>query len=239
MKTVRFLNKDVRVPEKWQDVTVKMQIRAAEIESAETYVKSLGMISAYTSVPVDDLKKARIEDVKEILQHLSFLNEEIKAMPCFVFTFKDEEYHVKPNILEQEFQDFVAAQTAMMEYKDEYWKQLTYLLAINAKKEGESLNDFNINDRAKHFEDIDVVTVSGIAAFFLSNQMLSNYIIQLSSKEEINKEVLESLKELQHTTKTLKKQRGGNLLIKSWIMISQKYSKSLAQAWEKYYNSLH
>lgn len=237
MKTIKFLNKNYNCPESWQDVSVRQQIEVETLSNTQTYIKSLGVISAYTGIPIDEIKKANIKDLLEVMQSLSFIDSELSKEPLFEFEYKGDKYSVSETILKQEFQDWIAAQTAIAEYRDNNWKQLVYLLAIMAKRDGESLDSFDVNERAEYLMDIDVETCQRIGAFFLSNQRVLEFISMYSSPE-VQREIAQSkIKELRHTVDKLKKQRGGNVLIRLWIGVMRLSIRFYTRQLEKLCNS--
>jgi hypothetical protein len=237
MKTIKFNNKIYQIPWDWQSVTLRQQILSESLSSTQTHVKSLGVIAAYTQIPIDELKQANTKDLLEIMTLLSFIDKELSKESLFQFEYKGESYNVSETIIKQQFQDWIAAQTAIAEYKDNNWKQLVYLLAIMAKKDGETLDNFDVNERAEYFMDVDVETCHRVGAFFLSNQKASEFILMYSSPE-VQQEIAQSkIRELKHTLNKLKKQRGGNVLIRLWIGVMNLLIKFYTRQLEKYFNS--
>jgi len=238
MKEIQFLNKKYKIPESWDDVTLGMQMQVSTVASQQTYVKTLGILAGYTGIPVEDLKAAKINDLERVMKAMTFLQEPIPEEPVFKFELHGKEYVVNANILDQQFQDYVAIQTAISEYGENKWMVTPYILAVMAKHNEETLDDFDILERAKEFEDIPIPIANGITAFFLSSLKVSKSITMFSSPEVVESIVQSKVKELKDSVEQLRKQRGGNLLIRLWIMILRKYIKSLECHWEKYCNSL-
>ena len=237
MKKIKFNNVEYSVPTKWEEVTLAMQIKVSDVAAQQQYVKTLGIIAGYTGISVDELKISPVHSLTKVMKQLEFLQTDIPNEPIYNFTFNGHNYHVTDNILEQEFQDFVAIQTAIGEHKENIWKLTPYLLAVMAKREGETLDDYDINKRAEEFKQLDVVTANRVSAFFLSNTKALNFVMTLSSPEVIEGILRNKNQELQDSLNKLRKQRGGNLLIRLWIMTSRKYIKFLNKNWEKFYNS--
>jgi hypothetical protein len=237
MKEIKLMGKSYNLPTGWDEVSIGMQIEAEKISSSQTYIKTLGVIAAYTGIPIDILRSANRNEVLAISENLSFINTPLTTSQITEFTYKGEKYSVAETILNQEFGDYVAAQTAIAEYGNDTWKQLSYLVAIMAKKDGEKLDDYDVNKRATHFLDLDILTCNSIAAFFLSNQKASDFIILLSSPEMAQSAVQNRVQQFDHTLNKLKKLRGGNVLIRLWIGISQKYIHYLSHQLEKSFNS--
>ncbi len=192
MKTIEFNKKKYDVPQGWHEITIRQQIKVKELASTQTYIKSLGVISAYIGIPIEELRTVKTAEVVDIMNELAFIDTPIDNQPIFKFTFKGEEYSVSDSIVKQEFQDYVAAQTAIAEYQDDEWRTLAYLTAIMAKKDKENLDSYDINERAEYLMDLDCETCNRIASFFLSSQRLSEYISVLSSPaitQQANKQI--------------------------------------------------
>jgi len=236
MKTIQFLNKKYIIPESWDDVTLKMQMEVSSVAAQQTYVKTLGILAGYTGIPVEELKTAKISDLERVMKSMTFLQTPIPEAPVFNFNFNGKNYVVQENILEQQFQDYVAIQTAIGEYGENKWMVTPYILAIMCKHDKETLDDFDINTRAKEFEELPISIANGISTFFLSNLTVSKSIMMFSLPEVQESIIQSKINELKHSVEQLRKQRGGNLLIRLWTMILRKYIKSLECHLAKYYN---
>ncbi|GAF77899.1 unnamed protein product [marine sediment metagenome] len=238
MKNIQFNNKKYDIPTVWDDVTLKMQMQVSTISHKEKYVKTLGLLGGYSGIPVEELKKAKLNDCERVMKHMTFMGEPVPDEPVLEFDYAGHHYMVPSTMIEQEFQDYVAIQTAVAEYGDNQWMVTPYILAVMCKRDDEeSIDDFDINERAKHFEDIPIGIANGVAAFFLSNSLAYKSIGMLSSPEVIHATVQGKIEELNHSLSQLRKQRGGNLLIRLWVTMSRKYTMYLSRNWEKSFNS--
>jgi len=237
MKTIVINKKEYLCPENWKDVSVRMQIKAESISDTQTYVKNLGILSAYINMPIEELRTADILEVKQALECLDFIDITVEAQPVFEFEYKDNKYSVADTIMKQEFQDWLSSQTAIAEYRDNNWKLLTYLLATMAKRDGEKLSDYDVNERAEHFMDIDVQTIKSVGAFFLSKKQALD-VIMMYCLPEARQEILQSkLRELINTVNKLKKQRGGKWHIRLWIGVMRLSIRYYTRLLQKYFNS--
>ena len=225
-----------QIPESWHEVTIRQQMIAEELQDSQTYVKSLGVLSAYSGIPIDILKHTPTAELTNIMSELSFINTEVDKTPIFKFTYKGEEYNVSESLLNNQFQDYIAGQTAILEYKNNSWKQLSYLVAIMAKKQDETLDSFDLNKRAEFFMDLDVQTVSQVAGFFLENQKISELISMLSSPEIIKAGVQNKVNELDNTLTVLRMHHGKNFLYRWLTWILRKYTHYIVSQWEKSLN---
>lgn len=239
MKKIIFNNKTYDCPESWRDISLKMQVEAHNLSQNEKYVKAVGVLSAYTKIPVEDLKKAKTPMLMEVMKNIAFINKPVSEEPLFEFEYKGEKYNILESVTKNQFQDYISLQTVVNMYKDDNWKQLSYIIAIMAKKQGETLDDYDIEERAKYFEDIDVETLTRVSAFFLKSKKALNLITVFSSPQIQAILVEDKLKDLKNTLSRLKVLRGGNLLIRLWIFVSKRWLHYYMRQWEKSYNSQH
>ena len=238
MKTIQFNNNKYKIPESWEDVTLKMQMLVSTVASEQAYVKTIGILAGYTSIPVEELKAAKIGDLERIMGSMGFMKTPIPEEPVMEFSHNGEDYQVATNMLDQQFQDYVAIQTAIAEYGDNKWLLTPYILAVMAKRGAEeTLDDFDIMERAKLFEDIPVPIANGITAFFLTSSKASKFITMFSSPVLQESILHAKVKELEDSVSLLRKQRGGNILIRLWTMILRRYIKSLSCQLVKFYSS--
>jgi hypothetical protein len=238
MKTITIANQQYFVPQNWGEVKIRQQKLAETLVEAQHHVKSLGIISAYTGIPIEILRHQQRDVIAGILNDLIFIDTPVDKEPIFKFTIQGEEYNISDTILKQEFQDYIAAETARLQYKDDVWTQLAYLIAIMAKKDGETLDSYDINQRAEFMMDnADVQTTSQVAAFFLQSQKTSELISLLSSPEIMQLAVTSKIQQLRNTLTVLGQQRGKNLLIRLWIFVLKIYIKFISTQWQNALNS--
>lgn len=238
MKTIQFNKQQYSIPESWSEVTIRQQIQAEKFEDSQKHVKTLGVLAAYTGIDIDELKQAETQKLMKVMEYLKFISEPMSTDNLHEFEYKGEKYSVSENLIKQEFQDYVAAQTAIAMYENDKWTQLLYLLAIMAKKGEETLSDYDVNERVQHLMEIDVETCNRVAAFFLSSQRALGLIGMLSSPAAMQQEVQNKVQQLETSLKTLRESRGGNLFIRLWIMIIRKWIRFLNRQSQKYFNSL-
>lgn len=240
MKTIIFNNNNYNIPESWSEVTVGMLIRSAELSEILEDAPVIAIISAYTGIPVKDLKVSQTKAVQDIILIMSFISKEYVPEPLTEFIFLNETYSCNDDLTDQRFEDFMSIQTCLYNYRDEPYKALPRLIAIYCKREGEVLDDFNLNDRTMLFLDLPMTIAKDIEAFFLLSLNSYKSIIQLSSILEMEEDiVLAKLKELKTTVKKSKEQIGMSWHTKLLIGLFQIYLMFITRDWEKYYNSKH
>ena len=204
MKNITLNNKKYNMPESWDDITVKDQIRIANIAQEYTGLTAqLQLIAGYANIPVDEIKHTHISKLPTLVKHLEFIQEPLKDEPIEEFEFKGEKYHVMQTLIDGEFQDFISLESAIKNNEEKSYEAVPMMIAILAKKQGESLDDYDIDERAKLFLDLPIKIANSISSFFLSFAMLSQSNTPTSLVEvekKMNEEVLKRFEELKNTT---------------------------------------
>jgi len=238
MKTIKFNEKEYQVPESWQDVTVGMLIKSAELSELLDDAPIIAIISAYTSIPVKELKLSQSEAVLEIVSTMSFISDEYVPTPRTEFEFQGELYSCEPDLTDQRFEDFVSIQTTLYNYREEPYRALPKLIAIYCKKDSETLDDFKLDERSKLMEGLSMTIAKDIEAFFLHSIQAYKAVSLLSSTQEIQKDlVLHKLQELRSTVKAYRGRTGLSLLTKLQIGLIRIYLWFLQRDLVKYFNS--
>lgn len=237
MKSITFNKQKYNIPTSWDEITLGMQIKVSQVASKQQYVKTIAILAGYTGIAVEELKTAKVHQLTKVMKALSFIKTPIPDEPVMEFEFNGKKFLIKNNMLEQEFQDYVSIQTAIAEHENNQWNVTPIILAVMCKHGDETLDDFDIMERAKEFEGLPLPIANGIAGFFLSQIKVSNYITMFSSPK-VREDILQSkMQELNSTINQLRKQRGGNLLIRLWVLILRKYMKYLNKQLVKSYSS--
>lgn len=238
MITQKFNNKDYQIPQEWIDVTVSMLIQAALLSELLEDASIIAIISAYTGIPVKELKLNQRDEVLKIIDLMAFISKPYEPIPRTSFEFQGQKYSCEDDLINQRFEDFVSIQTTLYNNREEPTKALSRLLAIYCKKDGETLDDFNLDERSKLMEGVSMTIAKDIEAFFLHSLNAYKSISLLSSTQDEQRSiVLENLKELRSTIKKSKEQIGGFSLTKLQIGIFQIYLWLWQKELVKYYNT--
>lgn len=209
MKTIKFNNKEYQIPQAWDEVTLGMVIKATELDELLPDAPIITVLSAYTGIPVRDLKTSKTTEVQEILAIMSFITEEYKPIPKTSFTLDNIVYSCEDDLLNQKFEDFVSVETALYNYREEPARALPRLLAILCKRDKETLDDFKIDERASLMYGVKLTDAKDIEAFFLHSARSYKVISLLYSTQDLQKElVFHKIKELQDIMKKRKAQSG-------------------------------
>ena len=229
MKTITLNRIKYQCPTKWGDITLRQQIKVSQDADKEDNFKILALMSGYCDIPMDVLKKVRFSQVQKVFKNLAFLKDvEIPKKAIVDFEFKGEKYTIVDSLMNEEFQDWVSCETAFQNHKDNIWDALPYLIAVLAKREGESLDDYDLDERAELLKDIPIDIANGISVFFSANVKLS----KLSSLLYSNRNLIVQQK-VEEVLSTLNKQDGGGLLTRWLRGILRWYTKYLKRVWMK------
>ena len=209
MREVNIEGKTVNIPDRWEDVTLRQYMKIAKLTDTDEEFKSLVIISAYTDIPLVDLKRLKLSTLHEIVEVMKFIHTPIPEQPCTEFSIgygkEHQRFYVVQNVLEAEAQDYFATEAILTEAKQDVFTALPKLLAVVCKKSGENLDMINIEERETLFLDhMNVVQAMGIQVFFyglgltynLNSQFYSNREMILEAKR---KECEDSLKRLDGT----------------------------------------
>jgi hypothetical protein len=238
MKEILFNNKKYNLPQAWSEVTIAMLIKSEKLLELLEDSPIVVIISSYTGIPIKELKVSNVKEVQEVINIMSFITEPYEPQQRIEFTYNNEVYQCAEDLTEQKFEDFVSIQTALYNHRDQPTKALPKLLAIYCKKENETLDSFDLNVRAKEFEQLPMTIAKDIEAFFLSSINAYNTITNLSSNPNIMRDiVLEHCKELTNTMKAYKERHGGSFFTRLRIGYYQIQLWWVSKVLAKYFNS--
>lgn len=238
MKEITFNEKQYSIPENWNEVTLRMVIKTSELDEFIADAPIISIIGGYTGIEITELKTSKVQDVQEIMTLLDFIYIPYEPLPRTRFIYKDIEYHINENIEETEFQDWVSTQTTLYQYKDNPALGLHKLIAILCKRDGETLDDYNVNERAEEFLDLPMTIARDIECFFLHSLRALNAITLLySSIPDQVQLVLHRFSELNAIMKQRQVERGWYSPTRFVIGIYRLYLNYLKHDLEKYFNT--
>lgn len=237
MKKIKINSVEYNVPENWGEVTLKQLMTVMDDSKLikNESLKKLSLISGYGNIPLEVIKHLTLKETEKLVSQLSFIAEPLPTKPITEFEFKENKYYVMPTLMKAEFQDFVNLETALQNFKDEQHKALPYVLAILCKRENETLDSFDLEDRAKLFEELPLTIVEPIRVFFYSIGTLSQIHSQLSSMEGMEAQINAKAKLLENF---LNAQVGLGFLMKLLRGILVRWIKFLNRKSKKFFNSI-
>ena len=239
MKNIQFKNEDYQVPQSWDEVTLKMIMESDRLNEIVPEIPLLTIVSAYTGIPLKKITSASAHELEPLLDDMDFLYTPYSATPINHFRFNDETYLTKENILDEPFSTWVSIQTILYNYKDDPVKGLARMIAVLCKKENETIDDFDLNDRARLFENLPITIAKNIESFFLNSQkMLSISLDLFSNQEKLKEGILQQCQELKDIMKKYVEQNGGSWLMRLRIGFYQIYLWYLTHLLERYFSSI-
>jgi len=145
---------------------------------------------------------------------------------------------VMESLEKAEFQDWVSSQTVIYQYRDKPVQALPKLIAILCKKDGESLSDFDIEERSQMFLELPITTARDLECFFLHCLRAYNAVTLLySTIPEQEAIVLNKFLELGNTMKQRQVELGWYSPTRFVIGIYRRYLLYLKRQLEKSFNS--
>lgn len=237
MKEIKLKETTYLIPQSWDEVTIEQQIEVERIGRLNPKVRMIGIISGYCGIPVSVLKKEPVKNLFELMGSLNFMKDQIPRNKELKWEISGHTYQVDKNISDMQFQDFVSLQTLLSDYKDRYYESLPLICSILAKREGETLDDYDIYQRGELFKKMPISIASSIAGFFLIKKRYSNLLSVLSSRDVQKNILLGKIKGLENMLNQSEAHRGGKLRTRFQIMIIKTYLTYLGKKLVKYFNS--
>jgi hypothetical protein len=136
-----------------------------------------------------------INHIKNILTEIEFIKTPLQSNPIHEFEFKGEKYNVTQSLLKSEFQDFLSLETLLENHKNNLYNALSTIVAILAKKDGESLDDYDIESRSELFRQLPIAVAHVYILFFCTTQSCFQQIPQnTNSMESGNSKIVDEYK---------------------------------------------
>ena len=237
MKKIKLDGVEYEMCTSWDEVSLGKQIQVSIDSDGITNPvrKKISIISGYSNIPIDVLKKTQMNELPGLFKSMSFINEEIPGEPIEKFEFKGETYYVSQNLMNQEFQEFVSLENITQQYKDKPYLALPYILGIMCKKMTpsgvlETIDDYDIDKRSEEFKELNISIATGVAVFFSrSTNVLLNLSLLYSNPQQMVQEKINEVKN------TLRKQAGQGWHIRFVNGILRSYVKYIEKRLNKYF----
>jgi hypothetical protein len=229
MKKIIIKNVEYNLPENWSECTLKQAIKVQEYELLEDEYKVLALLAGYANIDFDTLKHFTLPELKELSDAMPFILTALPEQPIADFKFMGEHYYTMESFLEAEAQDYFTTEAILQANQNNTFKALPELLAVMCKREGETLDSYNLKERALLFEDLPMDIANGLRLFFYAVGAMS----QLRSQTYLNRDKIVQAKasELRSTLNMLDGTGWSGRLLKKTLHM---YLKSLQKNWKKY-----
>ena len=240
MKEITFKGKQYRLPENWSDITVKMVMETDRLNEIAPDIPLLTILSSYTGIQLKEITSASAQELEPLLDEMEFIYTPYSATPINYFEFKGVTYLAKENILDEPFSTWVSIQTILYNYKNDPVKGLPRMIAVLCKKDGETLDDINVTERAKLFENLPITIAKDVEGFFLNSLQALSVITSLSSIQgKLEEGILQQCQELNNIMKKRAAENGGSWFTKLQIGYYRMYLWYLKHLLVRYFNSTH
>jgi len=199
MKQIELNGKKYRVPENWNEVTLAMQIKVSQDTDKISIegLKKFAILSGYAGIPIDIIKKANLAELTQLFKSIEFINNDIEDKPIIEFDFNGKHYYCGQNLVDMEFQDFISIENTITEYSGNTYAALPVILAIMCKQKREngileSIDDYDVKQRAKEFESLPITTAHNLSLFFSNSVKLLSETIPSFLNPEVEKVVIQN-----------------------------------------------
>ncbi len=234
MTTIKVHDTEYDIPTSWYDVTVKQEIEIEQLKDRDEQFRYLHRTSVYTGIPIPILKKMNINQINAVNSLMKFLFTPIpKEETITTFEFKGHTYYLMDSIIAGETQDFLSNEGVIKHFKDNPEKALPYIIAVVAKRKGESLENYDVWKRGEEFLELPYPIAKSIWFFFAHIGTLLS--IDTQRFLLLQDKVLEA--QLNYSESTLKGLDGLPLYKRLLRTILLSYSRSLNKSWKTFLTS--
>jgi hypothetical protein len=171
----------------WNDITLKKYYEIRNVLKSKKEIKLTDMVRILSIVQnrkIEDLEALPLRVIKEELKKLSTIFENTpKLVAIMQFQYEGDTYYIK-DLADDCFNAYASFEMTLANYKADDIKQVTYGLAILARKQNEKFDTYDVDERAKRFELLPTETALGVASFFLNVEKASQKLTSLSLQIE-------------------------------------------------------
>jgi hypothetical protein len=235
MKTIILNNSNYNVPTSWEDITVGQQVQVEKLNADNPDLQALNVIAGYCDIDIETVKKLNVNEAKAILNEFVFISSELPSTPVSTFVHNGNEYQVVETLLKAEFQDFISLETLLQQYKGKEYQALPKIVAILAKRRGESLTDFVLEERAKEMETLPLPIANRIYLFFCA-VATTHTPLQTHDLHEIDNRIKSLVNSIETTAK---KRVGLGFFFRFAMAILLKKTRYYAKGWNLFFSGFN
>lgn len=231
MTTIKINDIEYNIPRSWDDITIRQQIEISKVRDRDDDFKNLHLVSTYTGIPLEIIRRMNINQFKSIIGLMPFISQDVPHSVIKDFTFNGETYHLLDSILQGQTQDFLSIEGVLKKFKNNQVEALPYIIAIVAKKKGETLDQFDVWKRGEQFMDLPYPLAQSIWFFFAQTEKTLS--INTAQFLAIQDKVLEA--SLSYSENTLKRLDGLPLskrLLRTTLLY---YIRSTRKDWKNFW----
>ena len=225
----------------WKNITIKQYYDICSVRKKEGTLSLTDIVHVLSIVQKKSIEEFKAAPLKQIKNEIRKLEAIFSSPPNFKslmhFEYEGHKYYIK-DLSEDTFNAYASFEMVLSRYKSTDINQITYSLGILARRLDEAFEDYDLDDRAKHFENLPVEVALGVAGFFLDLEQSLQKLTGLSTQIE---EKLEALQIPQKGLykKTFSKNGDGLVLPSPQLMGLLVLMKLRANLQKRYYNFCH
>lgn len=234
MNTILVNQIEYNIPSSWDEITLDQQIEISKVVERDEEFRNVHMISTYTGIPMELIRKMNIKYFKQILELMKFLSQPIENKVVKSIVHNGHEYHLDDSILAGETQDFLSIEGLLKKYSKNQVEALPYIIAVVAKRNGETLDSYDIYKRAEEFRTLPYSTANNIWFFFA----VTEKAYSLNTKQSLTAmgQVLEV--SLNYSKNTLEQQVGLTWSKRLLRVILLSYIKYISKSWKSFLTTI-
>lgn len=224
MLSIKVNGKYYNIPESWEDVTIRKQIEVTQFKRLDESFRNIHMISTYTGIPFDLVKKMNINQFNEILGLMQFLAKAPEGKIIGSFAHNNKTYYLADSLLAGETQDFLSIEGLLKRYNDNQTEALPYIIAIVAKQNGETLDNYDPMKRGEEFMDLPYSVAHDVWFFFGQTRIA----LQSSTEQYLMAQDRAMEASLSYSETILKRSDGQGLyrkLLRTYLLQYIKYTR--------------
>jgi len=165
------MSKEILIPTKWSDVTLKefIELSALDIDSFDShidyYVKMLGVFG--NDNISDILEFVKLSDITDIVNQMSFMNTKPKEIDKKEVTINGEVFRLIENMNEITVGEYVSIETLIEQGNLNSISSIPAILSVILKPVNEVFDSSIVNKRMELFkEELSIEDVLGMSVFF-------------------------------------------------------------------------
>jgi len=165
------MSKEILIPTKWSDVTLKefIELSALDIDSFDShidyYVKMLGIFG--NDNISDILEFVKLSDITDIVNQMSFMNTPPKEIDKKEVTINGGVFRLIENMNEITVGEYVSIETLIEQGNLNSVSSIPAILSVILKPVNEVFNSSIVNERMELFKNkLSIEDVLGMSVFF-------------------------------------------------------------------------
>ncbi|NBW12736.1 MAG: hypothetical protein EBR82_32395 [Caulobacteraceae bacterium] len=163
-----------KLPENWDEITVGDYEKIFEnnLTDLDQLSQYIFILSQLTNIPKDILMEVPIEDFKNLLNKIQFINSDIPSYDCDFIDIEDNRYYLYNDFTQLTAGEVITIDTLITQNNNNFNKIISDLLCVflRKKKDNGKFEKFNTNffERKDDFKKLPIIKVYHLLTFFLN-----------------------------------------------------------------------